>query len=64
MLDVEIQLEGETTRPKATGVVARCDALPEGEHRVGLQFIKMDDRSQKQLSSYLSRRLRERLEGV
>jgi c-di-GMP-binding flagellar brake protein YcgR len=63
MLDVEILLEGETMRLKATGVVARCDELQEGEHRLGLQFIKMDDRSQKQLSSYLSRRLRERLEG-
>jgi len=64
MLDVEIQLQGETARPKVTGVVARCDALEAGEHRVGLQFIKMDDLSQQLLSSYLSRKLREHLDRV
>jgi c-di-GMP-binding flagellar brake protein YcgR len=62
MLDLELQLQDEATRPKVTGVVARCDALPEGEHRVGLQFVQMDEMSQKQLSSYLSRRLREHLD--
>ncbi|MDA0840505.1 MAG: PilZ domain-containing protein [Planctomycetota bacterium] len=62
MLEVEIQLQDEPIRPQITGVVARCEALPGGEYRVGLQFIQMDDTSQKQLSSYLSRRLRERLD--